>query len=160
MKEMLTNFHKQQAIWAVVLGLGLSLAIVAGYTYDMTTFCSMTAISALLLLILFIVLAFGFYLLLVYVTCRTKVTIKKHSWKPTRRDIVIAIVVMAVPQFIMWAIAAPGVYSHDGPYHVLQVINPDNTLQLKNNHSVLYSLLLGSLRWVLFSRTCLDLVLA
>ncbi len=137
----LKSIHKLQAIWACVLSLGLSFSIVAGRLYDTTSFLLFTPKWTIALIILFVVLTIPIYLLLLRTTCGSER--EREEWQPSHKDTLIAVAVIVVPQLIFWLIAWPGVYSHDAPYHVLQLNSTDGSVPVTDKYSVLYTLLLG-----------------
>ena len=142
----LKQIHKVQAIWACVLAFGLSLCTTAGWIYDDTSFLEFAAISVVALVVLFLVLCPLFYFLLVRTTCASAKggLTKENIWQPSKRDFYIALAVIIVPQLILWLIAWPGIYNHDGPFHVLQLNStPENHVDLGNKYSVIYTVLLG-----------------
>lgn len=67
---------------------------------------------------------------------------KNGCLEPTRRLKIIAVFILAVPQFVMFLIMFPGLYAYDGGNHVLQFLN--SIVPLRTQYSVLYSALLGT----------------
>lgn len=144
--DRLKQIHKTQAIWACIFAFGLSFCTVVGWIYDKTSFLTFTPISIVALVVLFAALCVPFYLLLVRTTCAsTKKSSSTDSiWQPSKRDLYIALAIMVIPQLILWLIAWPGIYNHDGPFHVLQLNStPENHVDLGNKYSVIYTVLLG-----------------
>ena len=129
----------------MLLGFGLSFSIVAGWLYDQTSFLSANAATPMLIVAWGLVLSVLFYGLLVWVTREKGLACEKSAerWQPSRRDIGIAVLIFAIPQFILWLIAWPGIYGGDGPFHILQMLPTLESYTVRTKQSVIYTLMLG-----------------
>ena len=138
------DVKKKHAIWAFLLGFGLSFSSVAGYLYDQTSFLSADATTPVIIVLLGVVLSVLFYCLLVWVT-REKAENAENStprWQPSNKEIGIAVALFVVPQLFMWLVVWPGIYGGDAPEHVLQVL-PTFETSVFSRLSVPYTLFLG-----------------
>lgn len=143
------KFKAGPAIWALLLGLGLSFSIVVGDVYEETGFCELEPVNVMFLFVLAIFLTFLFYCLLMWVTRDKEQTTAENAvlWKPCKKDACVALALFIIPQIVVWLIMWPGVYNHDGPFFFLQMTpsSAANDYPLWAHYPLLYTVLLGGM---------------